>query len=249
MWGGDGDDFLYVELNDGNDDLDGGLNGIDLPIGDGTDTVVYKYYKGNSTVQLLDASELFSRNAADFGLKIKGALDKDGAAGAVGDDRKEINSGFGNDVLTSIERAAVEAGDGADTLIIDESSQGDKILYIDLGSQSAGKSDTIDLTALTLGATADLAKQRVKWESPGYLYGSYEYDVDVRNAERVLGGTGDDILLAGSLGMILPDRLTGNDKIFSSRLDEGKALMGESGFAAEQDRGMTIQQSGGWRRD
>ncbi len=211
VYGGSGDDLIIAEIGDGDDTLDGGFNNLpSFGHADGTDTVVYKYFHGDATIDLLDASEFFSRDMADFGLRIS-----EHARGAGGE-----SGGFGSDSLSSIERAAVEAGDGVDTLKITEDSQSDYILYIDLGGQPENKRDIIDLRTLTLGAIVDLAQDLVSWKAPGFTYSvtgaTDDYTLTVRNAEAVLGGSGDDELISGGAAasrQILLDGGLSNDTV------------------------------------
>lgn len=88
----------------------------------------------------------------------------------------------------------MEAGDGADTLVITEDSQGDYISYIDLGSQASNAFDTLDLRSLTLATRVDMQGGTLEWKSPGIIFGSYDYSIQIRNAEAALGGGGDDWL-------------------------------------------------------
>ncbi|MEJ7928299.1 hypothetical protein WG908_16245 [Sphingobium sp. AN641] len=186
LFGGFGDDLLVSELNDGDDDIDGGLNGIDLPIGDGTDTVVYKYYHGNSTVSINSVPFIGSQKPSDFGLTIDGARDANNVAGSFEDT---------SDVLTSIERAAVEAGDGSDSLVINDDSDVSYIQYVDLGGQGAAFSayDKLDVSALSTNVTVDLrnASDQVLYINDGAFSGS---ELRLRDVENVNGTEYNDVL-------------------------------------------------------
>jgi RTX calcium-binding nonapeptide repeat (4 copies) len=243
LYGGFGDDLLISELGDGDDVLDGGFN---------TDTVVYKYATGNSVIQVKSISG-FAQGAGslasgDFGLVITGARDANGrntTTRDVGEGVVEVTDmTFGADTLTSIEKAAVEAGSGADTLVLAADGAGvndEGILYIDLGAGS----NIIDLRSWSKAVTVDLSLDKVSWTTPktalgidvSGFFGSTNHTITVRNAEAVLGGSGEDILLAGMLGLVMPGNLTGNDARFSSRLKEAKALIGaKSGRSDEGDK-------------
>ncbi len=144
LYGGDGDDLLIVELNDGDDVLNGGSPGILGNTLDGTDTVVYKYDTGDSTILITGESKNKGQKPNEFGLSI-------GLSGG-GD--------FGNDTLVSIEKAAVEAGSGKDTLIINGDTRFIKLNYIDLGGQASSTAlalcDVLDAKLATTNITVDL---------------------------------------------------------------------------------------------
>lgn len=205
LFGGFGDDLIVSELNDGDDDIDGGLNGIDLPLGDGTDTIVYKYSQGNSTIRVVEGAWFSGQTTADFGLSITGARDDTGATGD-----------FGSDTLTSIEKAAVEAGSGADTLRLDGKSYYGYLNYIDLGGQGSGfdNLDQVDASAATTNITIDLrnvAAQVLK-VNDGYFVDS---TLKLRNAENVIGSKYDDLIYGtnAATGSYLQGN-SGNDKIY-----------------------------------
>ncbi|HEX8224132.1 MAG TPA: tandem-95 repeat protein, partial [Allosphingosinicella sp.] len=190
--GEDGDDKLIAEVNDGDDTLSGGW---------GDDTVVYQWEQGNGLIRIVDAP-FFStiltgaQTPSDFGLVITGAKDDQGNVGT-----------FGEDSLSSIEKAAVQAGSGTDRVLIDDDSQLDYIDYIDFGSQAAGQFDTVDLHLVTTKVFADLSLNKVEVKQPNPLtFGWTETTatLDVRNAEAVIGGTNDDILLGGVLTGVIP---------------------------------------------
>lgn len=147
LYGGGGDDLFVTELNDGDDTLNGGSAGLFGNIFGGTDTVVYKYAQGNSTIKIVGGAWFSGQTTADFGLSISNAQDASGAAGS-----------FGSDTLTSIEKASVEAGSGADTLLIDGKSYYGYLNYVDLGGQGAGFSayDVLNAGFATTNITVDL---------------------------------------------------------------------------------------------
>jgi hypothetical protein len=222
--GGLGGDIIIANFDEDADSYDGGL---------GEDTIVYKYSSGNSLISIKKPaaedgwfSSANRQTGADFGINITRAVSADGTA-------------TGDDTLASIEKAAIEAGDGEDMLGFATDGADinvDLIDYIDLGSQSLGgggfKGDVITFANWTKSVTADLSKNFVQWKSGGidlnpFLVGvSFETTntVTVRNAEAVFGGFGDDILLAGSLGKALPGKFTGNDARYSQRLTEARPL-------------------------
>ncbi|MDB5579874.1 MAG: hypothetical protein JWR80_5050 [Bradyrhizobium sp.] len=186
LFGGAGNDLLVTELNDGDDELDGGPHGIDIPLGlgDGTDTVVYRYAQGDSTISITQGSWFSGQTPGDFGLSITGAEDESGATGT-----------FGNDHLTSIEKAAVEAGSGTDTLVLDDDSYYGYLNYIDLGGQGAGFAalDTIDASLVSHKITVDLrnSANQSLIVSDGILFDS---TLALRNVENVVGSGLDDVI-------------------------------------------------------
>ena len=218
LFGGFGDDLLIAELNDGDDDIDGGLNGIDLPIGDGTDTIVYKYAQGDSTIKIIEGAWFSGQTAADFGISITGAKDSTGATGT-----------FGNDTLTSIEKGAVEAGSGTDTLVLDGKSYYGYLNYIDLGTQGSGFAayDVLDASRVTGGIKADLRKatdQNLVVDD-GIIFDS---TLKLRNVENVIGSSYDDEIygVSGTSGSRILGG-SGRDKIYGG--DQGDDLQGGTG--------------------
>ena len=214
LYGGGGDDLLIAELNDGDDTLNGGDLSFFGNTFDGTDTVVYKYAQGNSTVKIGAGSWFGSQKSEDFGILIVGAKD---ASGATGD--------FGNDTLTSIERGAVEAGSGTDTLILDGKSYYGYLTYIDLGGQGIGFAayDVIDASFVTSSINVDLrnaAKQSVTINDDDTL--------QMRNVENVVGTGFADVIYGtnAATGSSLFGN-SGNDKIYGG--DYADDLMGGSG--------------------
>lgn len=218
VFGGFGDDLLIVRLNDGDDDLDGGLNGIDLPIGDGTDTVVYKYDQGNSSIKVIGGSRFNGQTSQDFGLEITGARDASGATGS-----------FGNDTLTSIEKASVEAGSGADTLILDGDSYYSYLNYVDLGSEGAGFAnyDTLDARLVTTNILVDLrnAQAQTLEVNDGFIFDS---TLKLRGVENVLGSDfGDTVHATNAATGSAIDGRAGNDMLFGG--DHDDRLLGGGG--------------------
>lgn len=186
--GGRGDDKLIAEVNDGNDKLDGES---------GTDTVVYQWEQGNGLIRVLkDQGSSDRQRPIDFGLAITGAKDNQGNVGS-----------FGEDTLTSIEKAAVQAGGGTDVLSLSDESELGYIDYVDFGGQASNQFDTINMRAVTTDAFVDLSLDRLEidkpWSWPLSFLSSKE-TLDVRNAEGVAGGTGNDVLLGGILTGVIP---------------------------------------------
>lgn len=218
LFGGFGDDLIIAELNDGDDDIDGGLNGIDLPLGDGTDTIVYKYARGDSTVRVIDGAWIRGQFAADFGISITGAQDETGATGS-----------FGNDTLTSIEKASVEAGIGTDTLIIDGKSYFGYLNYVDLGSQGSGYSayDVLDARSATTNITVDLRNinDQSLTVNDGFFIDS---TLSLRNVENVNGTDFDDVIYGtdASTGSQLLGN-AGKDELYGG--EHADVLVGGSG--------------------
>jgi Ca2+-binding RTX toxin-like protein len=214
LYGGSGDDLLISELNDGDDVLDGGSLSLFGNTFNGTDTVVYKYAQGNSTVKVTGGSWFGSQKPEDFGISITGAKD---ASGATGD--------FGNDELTSIEQGAVEAGSGTDTLILDGNSYYGYLNYIDLGGQDGGFAnlDVLDASFVTIGINVDLrnaTKQSI-------IIGGDD-TLQLRNVENVIGTGFADVIYgtnANSGSRLFGN--SGNDKIYGG--DAADDLQGGSG--------------------
>ncbi|HEX8240488.1 MAG TPA: calcium-binding protein [Allosphingosinicella sp.] len=205
LYGGIGDDLLIAEIGDGQDSLDGGLPfSPSLGSLDGTDTVVYRYFSGDATIRITQPTG----NAAgmgDFGLVIGPE-----ARGANGE-----SGGFGNDSLSSIEKAAVHAGNGADTLKLDDDSNVDSINYVDLGTQGDNQYDTIDFTLRTDDVTVILSANTLSYRTHGFLetlFGTNVHSLKVLNAEAVLGGSGNDTITGNAAGNHIKGN-AGNDII------------------------------------
>ncbi|WP_033073857.1 calcium-binding protein [Sphingopyxis sp. MWB1] len=200
--GGFGNDLIISELGDGDDILDGSWD---------TDTVVYKYATGDSLIRLTPISG-FAQGAGalasgDFDLVITGARDANGrntTETEVGEGVVEVNDmTFGNDTLTSIEKAAVESGSGADTLVLARNGEGvndDGIAYIDLGTQASGAFDAIDLREWSKKVLIDLEAEEVSWVDEDAILGFIddERSITVRKAEAAFGGSGADWLRSRS---------------------------------------------------
>jgi Ca2+-binding RTX toxin-like protein len=210
LYGGMGDDLLIAELNDGDDFLDGGAKGFD--IFDGTDTVVYKYAQGNSTIEISEGTGDDGQTPGDFGIVISGARDASGNTGS-----------FGNDTLKSIEKAAVEAGTGADNLILTGKSYLGSIDYIDLGAGI----DTLDAFNLTTNITLDLretGKQSLVVNDGFFV----DTTVKLRNIENAVGTQYSDVMYAAASGSLLSgaggkDELhggSGNDTLLGGAHDD-----------------------------
>jgi hypothetical protein len=185
--GAAGDDSFIMALGDGDDLIDGSA---------GTDTVVYTYAGGNSTIKLVDDPLLAGlpfnprTTPADFGLEIAGAQDAAGQSGS-----------FGTDALSSIEKAAIEAGSGADTLVVTADAELDYLSYVDLGGQAATAVDTVDLRGLSGENKLDLIQQRLEISRAIPLTGgllSSNDTLDLRGAEALQGGSGRDTLVFGA---------------------------------------------------
>ncbi len=207
--GGIGNDKLLANADGEDDVLDGG---------GGADTVVYEYGGGNSVIEIVSATSnppppLLPRNRtsqADFGLNIFAA--EDGAGNAVN---------YGNDQLISIELAAVNAGQGVDRLVLTEISNVSFIDYIDLGDQPSNAFDTIDLRGWDEDVSVDLSVDTVAWieesiASPITDIFDSTVTLEVRNAEKVLGGAGSDVLLGG----VIPNTIRVSRGPFAERLED-----------------------------
>ncbi len=227
--GGQGNDRLIANLDGDADSLDGGSD---------TDTVVYKWDRGDAEIKITgEVQRIGNKVAKDFGLAITGAQDESG-----------LNADFGADTLASIELGAVEAGSGTDTLVIDIQSFYDSIDYIDLGRQGSGLAagDIIDASRADNAVTVDLRYQdgtqrliigqgkvvkifdaeNVK----GSQFGDNLYGVEIERGsilegngggdflyggkydDDLRGGSGDDYLEGGA-GADLLDGGTGADKL------------------------------------
>ncbi len=217
IFGGSGDDVFVAEIGDGTDVFDGGRSVPSLPFGGGTDTVAYRYFSGDAEIRI-GASNSNASKATDFGIQIsEDARGRNGEAG-----------GFDGDTLESIELASVEAGDGNDTLIIDANSEVERVNYIDLGGQQPGGVDTIDFSSWDEDVTVDLTEELVSWIDDGFGSGLTDFIglpnllddtllLEVRGAEKVLAGSGSDVLLAGVDFNNIPFGVTG---AFQDRLEE-----------------------------
>lgn len=195
LYGGFGDDLLVAELNDGDDFLDGGTKAFSIG-SDGTDTVVYKFAQGNSTIEITEGTGDDGQTPGDFGIAISGARDASGNTGT-----------FGNDTLTSIEKAAVEAGSDDDSLILTGQSYFGSIHYIDLGAGT----DTLDAFNLTTNITLDLreaAKQSIEIND-GFLF---DTTVALKNIENAVGTQFSDVMYAAASGSLLSGA-GGNDEL------------------------------------
>jgi Ca2+-binding RTX toxin-like protein len=210
IYGGTGDDLLVTELNDGDDFLDGGVKGFD--IFDGTDTVVYKYAQGNSTIEIAGGTGDDGQTPADFGITISGAQDGNGTTGT-----------FGEDQLKSIERAAVEAGSGSDTLILTSISHLENLSFVDLGAGI----DVLDATGLRNSITLDLrpATNQQLTVHDGFFVDS---ELTLRNLENAIGTQFSDVMYAAAGGSLLSgaggkDELrggSGNDTLLGGAHDD-----------------------------
>jgi Ca2+-binding RTX toxin-like protein len=175
--GGAGNDRIYADL-DGEDDMlfEGGT---------GTDTIVYRFetphvesgygggWTSDATIELTSTTNGAKASMADFGLKITGLPD----------------GGFGNDALTTIEMATVEAGSENDTLKIASDAKVTEGMIIDLG----GGDNLIDLSNQTKTVTVDLSNNLVQVSPRGSAR-----TITVIGATMVLGGSGEDQLTAGT---------------------------------------------------
>ena len=199
VYGEEGDDQLVANLDDEGDTLSGGV---------GNDTVVYKYARGNSTIRLT-VPEVQTGYGAEtnlgFGVDIDNAENEDGDSGS-----------FGSDNLIEIERAAVQAGEGADTLFVQADVDINKIEYVDLGGEGQGEFDTINLSNWSRGATVDLSTDRISMNgAPAAGGASPTVSLRVFNAEFAIGGSGNDRLTGNGENNVLSGG-AGIDKLFGN---------------------------------
>ncbi|RDV07388.1 tandem-95 repeat protein [Sphingorhabdus pulchriflava] len=198
--GGDGDDELVANFDNEVDELDGGS---------GTDTVVFAYDQGDSTIRLTANAQSIPGVTGPndgFGLEIVGALNANGSAG-----------NFGGDQLISLELAAVQAGTGEDTLRIEQDINAAVIDYIDLGRQTSGAYDHINLSNWQQNLLVDLSSDFVSLSGAG----GNALTIEVRGAEAVTGGDGDDILVGNGVANRLVGGL-GDDSIDG---DDGRDIL------------------------
>jgi Ca2+-binding RTX toxin-like protein len=181
--GGGGNDRFFADLDDEDDIIDGGT---------GTDTIVYRfetpllpnpgggyggygggYSRAPITIELTSTTNGAKASMADFGIRILGLPD----------------GGFGNDALTSIEKATIEAGDEDDTLKIANDAKVTEGMIINLG----GGDNVIDLSSQQKTVVVDLSNNLVQ-VSPRATARS----IEVVGAKKVTGGSGNDRLTAGT---------------------------------------------------
>lgn len=236
VFGGDGDDLIVANLD----------NNIDHYMGDGgVDTIVYKYDSGNGSIFVTAASlEDPGDGEVDseaFGISILDARDAAGESAA-----------FGADHLISIEKAAVDAGSGNDTLYVAKNGIGIRvgyIAYIELGAAAPGGYDTLFLGSWDAGAMVDLSRERLEWQEAGVNGVSVPRQLTVRGAEQVVGGSGADTFIGSDRADRLfggggNDRLTGG--LGNDLVDGGSGydqFVLDSGAAPTQGYSLSIAQA------
>jgi VCBS repeat-containing protein len=195
LLGGAGKDELIANFDGADDVLDGGSGS--------EDSVVYKYeaplrfneYGGGYerdriTIRLVAAPvNGTGQTAGDFGIQIQGLY----------------GLGFGNDTLTNIEKASIEAGLQSDTLRIDMAADLSGIDYIDLGGEPeiyafSDSSDIISLSDRTTDVVVDLSSDLVQVKQDGWAgFFGFATSLTVRGAEIVRTGSGNDRLISGNV--------------------------------------------------
>lgn len=186
-YGGKGDDELTGD--DGANRLDGGKGADTVKGGKGNDTIVSQADGANDTLDGGDGEDTIAIKYDDGNSAI--TLGAAGSDGIIGTGLK-VDLADETDTFTNFEKVSVQAGGGVDTFSIVADGVGvvtSKIGRIDLGAQPAGNFDRIDLSSWTTDVNVNLAAGTVSWGSN---------TLTVSNAEEALGGSGNDILTAGS---------------------------------------------------
>lgn len=194
LYGGLGNDYFVAQIGDGDDTIVGDgrdarsafVSNLLNPFAGGNDTIVYRYAQGDSTIRVTGAASSDRDNLADFGMSIDDAQNETGATGS-----------FGNDTLTSIEQASVEAGSGADTLVIDGRSYYGYLNYIDLGDQGTSFDSYDELNAIFATDRirvdlTDIEDQSLRVDD-GFFFDLFpDSTLTLRNVENVQGSNFDD---------------------------------------------------------
>ncbi len=190
LFGGGGTDVLFGGT--GNDVLDGGP-GDDRVFGeDGDDAILARDGDGDDAYDGGDGIDTYDASAVTGGLTIDLAAGT--ATGAAGTDTlaniENVVGGAGDDVIIGDDLANGLAGGGGDDRVL--AGGGDDVILARDGDgddayDGGDGIDTYDASAVTGGLTIDLAA--------GTATGAAGTDT-LANIENVIGGAGDDIIVA-----------------------------------------------------
>jgi Ca2+-binding RTX toxin-like protein len=181
--GGDGDDVIYGEGGHdvifaglGNDKVFGGAGDDQIFGEEGNDTILGE--DGNDTISGGDGDDIISGGAGDDTLR--GDSGNDLLMGDAG--RDDIEGGEGDDVIVGAEgEDVVDGGAGDETVIA-------LVLDADDIYDGGEGSDTYDISATTADAVIDLEMETASSDEIGFDR--------IFNFENVIGGGGDDIIVA-----------------------------------------------------
>jgi len=221
LTGGDGDDIL--EGGDGNDTIDGG---------NGSDTASYENASAAVTIDLFGQNPFFSQDTVGAGNDI--LVDIENVIGSAHDDT--ITGGFDDNIIAGLDGAdTLDGSFGNDTLDYSASDAGVTInLFAQTASGGHAEGDMISRFENVIGSAYD--DILISGDIAGALLdGRAGDDIFVNGAgtQTILGGTGDDIIIAIANAFLdNVDGGAGDDALDHSRVNAASVNGAQYDFAA-----------------